>query len=302
MRKVVVLGTVAAALAVAVSAAARSTADTVKWLTDPNDITGDTVVLRVTSSSAFKSLFLYPNGAFTISVVAPPACRAVPAPKGQGVGCSLGSATSASVTFTTNPPIQVGTSAKLVLDNADGSGARALTATLESCALYEGNLEAVNRKLGEAYAEYRRALHDLVQVENAGLALLFWGELGALAHDKAVDDFHAAQKQLARVRTDAEKAKKALEDCQGTSAGASTRALSSSGRRVDCTEEDVGPLLARGEKLKLRKFTPLIRKIIAERKRKQKTAASRDLKRFHAQLKAEAKAAKGLKKAVDACK
>ena len=296
VRKFVALGTVAAALAVAVAAPARVAADTVKWLVDSNDMSGNTLVLQVQSSSPFKSLFLYPNGAFKISVVSPPACRAVPAPQGQGVGCTLGSATSATVKFMA--PIPVGTSAKLVLDNADGSGARTLTATLESCGAFEANLESASDKLGQADTDYRGALHDLVQVENAGLALLFWGELGALAHDKAVDDFHAAQKRLAAAREEVEKARKALEDCQGTS----TRGLLSSGRRADCTEVEWTPLLARSEKLKLRKFAPLMRKIIAERRRKQKTAASHDLKRLHAQLKAEAKAAKGLMKAVDACK
>src|SRR2546423_1278403 len=246
VKKFAALAIVAAALAVVVAAPARVASDTVKWLVDSNDISGNTLVLQVQSSSPFKSLFLYPNGAFKISVVSPQACRAVPAPQGQGVGCTLGSATSATVTFMA--PIPVGTSAKLVLDNADGSGARSLTATLERCAAFEANLDEASDKLGQADTDYRRALHELVQVENAGLALLFWGELGALAHDKAVDDFRAAQKRLAAAREEVEKARKALEDCQG----ASTRGRLSSGGRADCTEAGWSPLLAPPEQVKPR--------------------------------------------------
>lgn len=73
-------------------------------------------------------------------------------------------------------------------------------------------------------------------------------------------------------------------------------------RRTDCDEKEWAPLLARGQKIKLPNLTPLIRKILAERKAKKHVQAARDLKRLKNHLTAEAKALNAFWKAVKACR
>ncbi|MBA3717064.1 MAG: hypothetical protein H0W87_02395 [Actinobacteria bacterium] len=166
------------------------------------------------------------------------------------------------------------------------------------CSQLQGAFAHAYQKLGDADSAYRQSLHHLAEIENAALIRFRIGELYVHLRNRAVEDFDASELALAQARAAAEKAHKALEDCEGVrKTGPST-----SVRGADCTEKEWAPLLARGQKINLRNFAPLVRKIHAERKQNKKAQAARDVKRLRALLKTEVKALKGLVKAVDACK
>ena len=145
---IAVAGAVAAA-----GAAARVAGDGWSFRTDPHDPSGSSVILTVnTPGDPFKDLFFYPppntltsqSGNYTISNVGVPAggkpatCQVIAGFQGhQGIGCTgYGSTEVAELQFVTSPPMPPDSQSKLVLDNANGAGARAYVVvgpTIISC-------------------------------------------------------------------------------------------------------------------------------------------------------------------------
>jgi len=166
------------------------------------------------------------------------------------------------------------------------------------CGRYRSGSATAFQKLGDAGAAERHALHELVEYEHAGLLLLFLGESGARLHDRAVEEFHAAQKNLAVARAAAEKASKALEDCENPKLKRPATAT----RPKECSADEWKPLLERGRKLKLRKLLPLARKSVAARKKHRTRQAASDQARLHGLLKAETKRLTAFSKVVTNCK
>jgi hypothetical protein len=170
------------------------------------------------------------------------------------------------------------------------------------CSKFEAELRDANQKLTFADAKYRSRLHELVEIENAALIRFRVGELYEHLRNRAIEDFHTAQKELTGARNAVETAQKDLNDCRGSRKASMAAGPSTSAQRNACTAKKWAPLLARAKKLRLPNFGPPIKKILAERKHHKTAQAARDVNRLRAQLRIEVKALKALAKAVDACK
>jgi len=166
------------------------------------------------------------------------------------------------------------------------------------CSQFEAELRRATERLVFAETRYGGRLHDLVEIENAALIRLRIGELYVHARNRAIEDFDEAGASLASARNAVEAARKDLDDCRGKpAAGPSTFTQGKA-----CTDKKWGSLLTQGKKLKLPNLTPIVRKILAERRQHKTAQAARDAKLLRARLKTEVKALKALSKAVDACK
>jgi len=94
--------------------------------------------------------------------------------------------------------------------------------------------------------------------------------------------------------------KVAYLDCQQGESKTTARSVAIE-QGIDCADQEWGDLVKRGQRLKLRKVVPLVRKIRAEQNAKKRTQAARDIKRLKADLAAEAKSLKSYLKDVEAC-
>jgi hypothetical protein len=318
---VLLLAALAAAAVVAASAGSRPAADTVRWDADIADPTGATVVLGVESSAPFIRLFLYPDGNFAISGIDQSSCHTIVTPKGPGLGCSTGATTSFKVSFKTAPPIPGGTTAKLVLDNANEPGARALTVTLKSCAAQAKAFEDAKARYAAAYAAARRAADGL---KRASVRLNQFAKLlgqidasikaGLLQDDggitlqiiKSADSLRRQTEQAAQQATDRladlkrafddrQAAAKALEECLNASP---SRSVAGRAAVAACS---IPTLIKRVHGIPVLDLRAKLRTIKNKLAHHQTAAARADLSRLRARVGTNAKLTAGIAAAVSGC-
>jgi hypothetical protein len=319
---VVVTGGIAATAA----SARSSSGETIVFELDPISRAGDAVSLDIESPGApFKNLALYPNGNFTISLVLfPDACHPIVAPQGQGVGCGFGSADHATVSFKTSPPMPAGTTAKLVLDNAGGSGARVFTVTLKSCLPQYDAVENAAANGANAYhaieqalkrysdaqlssektllADFKAAVAQLAKPRNVtpldALAAVIKAEARL---DNRLANLEKAMKDAARRYEDAANAytgtQQALADCRKPTTSAVV--LRTPASRVECS---VPTLVQQLAGLRTVKVAPAFRRAIAEVTKLGKARALRDLRRLRGQVALSVRRTAAAVTALNACR